>query len=825
MTNAPAICTIISKNYLAHARTLTQSYLAQHPDGRVFVCLVDQIDGYYDPANEPFETVLSDQLGIPNWTTFSFKYSIMELNTAVKPYFMEYLFQNYDLDRLIYFDPDIVLYQPLAELNALLDQYGMVLTPHILKPLNDDRTPSELDLMQAGIYNLGFLAVSQRTHLQALFRWWKARLYNQCRVDFANAMFVDQRWMDLAPAMFPKVYIWRTPAANIAYWNFLHRRVEQSQNDSQTFVVDGLPVLFVHYSGFNVDQLEKVSKHQNRFVLSDLSAAQQSLMHDYRQRLLDNGFRVVSGWPYAYGQFGNRVPISDMARTWLLELDPDGRRWADPYNADTGSFFDFLNAPHFAEDTERPYLTNLAVHLYNAAPDVRAYLPTGLTTHQRDLMAWFCAYGKDRFKLDDVFLEPMGFNSAWGHSPLLGKLVSSGLRAANAGRQLGRQFGLAAVDKPYTATTYTRGVNVLGYLYMETGVGEVARSTLRSLAMIGYPARFKNIDADGGRTQDRSIDELGIPEGLDFPVNLMFVNADQTPVVRAALGAAAFEQHYTIGYWAWELPKFPTMWHDRLSMVDEVWGNSKFCLSGIAEIASIPVKVMPIQIEPEIDARFDRAHFGLPANRFLFLSAFDALSFTQRKNPQAVIRAFKKAFGGRRSGSEQPLLVVKVTNLNRSPEEQSIREMLAEVNGIIIDRYFSRVEVNSLINSCDAYVTLHRSEGFGLTLAEAMYMGKPTIGTDFSGNTDFMNAQNSYPIRYKLIPIEQTVGPYEAGQLWADADEDHAAAIMQQVVNTPDAELCRRAAADIRRMYSRDAVAQATQSRLDWIYANALKRN
>ena len=196
------IVTIGSKNYLAHIRTLALSYLQFHPDGQVFVCLVDQVDGYFDPANEPFITILADTLPIPNWQHFAFKYTILELNTAVKPFLLSVLFETYKLDKLVYFDPDIVLYRPLDDLEHLLDRYGVVLTPHILEPLNDNATPSEIDLLQAGIYNLGFVAFSQRTNLSQLLKWWQARLYDHCIRDVAHGLFVDQRWMDFAPVMF-----------------------------------------------------------------------------------------------------------------------------------------------------------------------------------------------------------------------------------------------------------------------------------------------------------------------------------------------------------------------------------------------------------------------------------------------------------------------------------------------------------------------------------------------------------------------------------------------------------------------------------------------
>src|SRR5260221_12437952 len=190
------IVTIASKNYLAHVRTLAQCYLEYHPHGKVFLCLVDRVDGYFDPADEPFTLILADDIGIPNWPYFSFKYNIVELNTAVKPFILKKLFDTYQFDKLVYFDPDIVLYAPLHELNALLDTYGVVLTPHILSPIspiNDTRFPSEFGILAVGMYNLGFIALSRRTNLYVLLLWWHGRLYYYCIYDPLRGFFVDQR--------------------------------------------------------------------------------------------------------------------------------------------------------------------------------------------------------------------------------------------------------------------------------------------------------------------------------------------------------------------------------------------------------------------------------------------------------------------------------------------------------------------------------------------------------------------------------------------------------------------------------------------------------
>ena len=164
-----AFFTIVSKNYLAYARVLCKSILKFHPDANIYVLLVDRLNGEFDPKKEPYQLVMLDELeNIPNREHLFFKYNVLELNTAVKPYFFDYLIEKLGYKKIVYFDPDIVVFQPLSDLLGLLDQHGMILTPHIMRPYNDDRKPSEIDINLSGIYNLGFLAISD-TPLNARF--------------------------------------------------------------------------------------------------------------------------------------------------------------------------------------------------------------------------------------------------------------------------------------------------------------------------------------------------------------------------------------------------------------------------------------------------------------------------------------------------------------------------------------------------------------------------------------------------------------------------------------------------------------------------------
>ena len=220
-----AACTIASNNYLAYAKVWAESMRRHHPEAALYACIVDRPDTNVAYSELPFETIFVQQLGIPVFENFAFRYDILELNTAVKPYLLSYLRDRLGHRRAFYFDPDIWVASPMPELVEALERHPIVLTPHIAEPLDDDERPQERLLRMAGIYNLGFVGFRLDSSTEKFLAWWSERLYRHCLNDLQQGLFVDQAWMDFAPAFVDRVGILRDPRYNVAYWNLPHRQL------------------------------------------------------------------------------------------------------------------------------------------------------------------------------------------------------------------------------------------------------------------------------------------------------------------------------------------------------------------------------------------------------------------------------------------------------------------------------------------------------------------------------------------------------------------------------------------------------------------------
>jgi predicted O-linked N-acetylglucosamine transferase (SPINDLY family)/glycosyltransferase involved in cell wall biosynthesis len=359
------------------------------------------------------------------------------------------------------------------------------------------------------------------------------------------------------------------------------------------------------------------------------------------------------------------------------------------------------------------------------------------------------------------------------------------------------------------------GLNIAGYVSGEFGIGEGVRANIRSVEAAGIPHAINNFTRSPHRHQDTSYDNFHRRDN-PFPVNLIQINADQVKAFLKYAGANYLKNRYNIGFWAWELPEFPPEWQPAFDYFHEIWTYSNFCAQAISIASPIPViKIAPSISFPAPSLR--REALELPENKFIFLFVFDFCSRIERKNPLAVIEAFKQAFGG----DDRALLILKSSNSDKFVEHQQLLNSAIAASDNIkhIDGYLSREKLNALIYNCDCYVSLHRCEGFGLTMAEAMFYGKPVIATAYSSNTEFMNIGNSFLVKYQLTEIPANCGPYKQGNIWADPDPEHAAYWMQYVFKNyaETKKISAIAAREIQTFLSPQVAGNTIRKRLEYI--------
>jgi glycosyltransferase involved in cell wall biosynthesis len=363
------------------------------------------------------------------------------------------------------------------------------------------------------------------------------------------------------------------------------------------------------------------------------------------------------------------------------------------------------------------------------------------------------------------------------------------------------------------------GVTVVGYLRAATGLGEAARSDARALAAAQVDFSLVDFCIDDMVVANDDSWNHKLTRRFSYQANLMHFNPDMMLRFRQQFPEPLFRGRYNIGCWIWELPVIPDAWRECLADFDEIWTGSEFSRQAIAAVTTVPVLTMPSSVAPEPDPALGRPAFGLPDGKFLFLVMYDVMSAQDRKNPQGAIAAFREAFG---AGDAGVGLIIKINHAASDPAEVAqLRQLVSGLSqAYVLDQPMSRREVISLISLCDAVVSLHRSEGFGLVLAEAMALGRPVIGTNWSGNIDFMRPGNSCLVDARLVPVRSRHPLYlYADQCWADPDVGQAASWMRRLREEPAlaAEIGRQGRETMRQEFSPAVVGALMRRRLEAI--------
>jgi glycosyltransferase involved in cell wall biosynthesis len=360
------------------------------------------------------------------------------------------------------------------------------------------------------------------------------------------------------------------------------------------------------------------------------------------------------------------------------------------------------------------------------------------------------------------------------------------------------------------------GVNVIGFPQGMLGLGEDARVAALAIETLSVPVVVVNAPISGPAKREHSADRL-LSENLRYGISMFCLPPAE--MIRLALegGRHIIESNtYKIGAWPWELPHWPEAFGRADDLVNEIWAQSRYVESVYSTLGRKPVFHMPMTVQIPRPVNPDRRRFGLAEGRFLFYLMFDGNSWLSRKNPMAGVHAFHKAFG---SGNEPVGLVVKAMNVrDDDPEWQAIYRLAVKDSSRIkiISEHLSRQDTIDFMASCDAYISLHRAEGFGRVIAEAMLLEQPVVATNFSGNLDFCTQKTSYLVDGALVPLRNGDYLFHDGQYWCDPDIDIAAAQLRCLYENPveRANIAFAGRARVENDYSQIAVANAYRQRL-----------
>ena len=769
------LCTIATRAQLARVRVLADG-VREHHRGTLRVLVIDDHDVEADETEEQFARVSASELGLPrgDLLRLAMLFELDDLLTAVIPVLLRTLL-GAGARGVVFLGAQTAVYAPLDDLGSLAAERGAVLAPRRDRPLpTDGRVPDESALLDAGLFDTNLIAVGPQV-LGVLDDWTTTvkALDPGDRPETASNR--ARGWIDLLLA--GGAARLEDPTVGVARWNLDERALEV--RDGRT-VVSGRPLRSFDFSGFDPDAphvLAPLAAGEQPRTAESEGRAVAALRTEYASRLRLAG-RTTDDTSSSFDRLGDGTPIDATMRTLYREalLTASGPDLEPPNPLAPGggeAFVAWLREPTVPD----------------VAPRVGRYLAR----------VWSdSALLRDEYpELDSATAEVF---ESWCrlHADLPACVLPT--EAETEQRLANRRRARPKGPRP-------GGVNVVGYMGAALGLGEVARNLAEALEGAGVPVAAVTNPA----TASRELYEFDCvtPDAAPYDLNLFVVTADVLAPLAGRLGADFFAERRSIGLWFWEAERFrPGAPTPATVLLDEVWAPSAFVRGAVdAAVPERPVETVPIPVPvPTPPNGIDRSVLGLPEDRFVFLFMFDYFSVMKRKNPLGLIDAYRRAF----APSDGATLVLKSINGSaRLADLEAVRAAAAGRPDIVVwDEYLPPDRHAAMLGCCDVYVSLHRAEGLGLTMAEAMALGKPVVATGYSGNLEFMNDDVAFLVSSTLVPIGAGVDPYPADARWADPDLEHAAVLMRTIFDdrARAAEVGRRAADLIRSRWSASTV-------------------
>ncbi len=358
-----------------------------------------------------------------------------------------------------------------------------------------------------------------------------------------------------------------------------------------------------------------------------------------------------------------------------------------------------------------------------------------------------------------------------------------------------------------------QGINLVGYLNHVIGLGESARQFASSLEAGGIPHSLAAVDLGPTVPMLNGAEIPWVGEAdLPYDTTVLWCNPD---VYGKAVDPTTLAGKHVVARWAWELAEVPDSWSAVANEFSEIWTASRFVADAVSSGVDVPVRVMRQAVATAPPAPLDRQRWGIPDDHTMFLYMFDYHSMMKRKNPLGLVEAFRTAFPQRQGVT----LLIKTINAPNDPvDAATLQNAVADIPSIrLVDVAVSGYERASLLAGCDVYVSLHRTEGFGMTMAEAMSYGRPVIATGFGGNLEYMTPDNSYIVPASPTEVGTGVRVYPPDGIWGEPDLSAAASMMRQAVDNPEDARRRgaEAAKHIETFHSHRAVGESVQRELE----------
>ena len=721
------IFTIIAPNYGAQAMILGESVLQSLPES-IFriVLLQDCGDVTYiqKGINEylRLNNSTSDHKAVSfqdfDWNSFDVlhavnKYDLLEFATSVKPsILLNYINSGYD--RVTYLDPDIQVFADFTE--ALDSSKCISVTPHIFTDFPmDSKLPNHQSILNAGIYNLGFISVTSES--LAFLKWWREKLNNFCLMDVRNGFHVDQRWVDWATC-FADIDVVRDPGFNVAYWN-LHERTVIGKLDyevefmkSQTY-----KLRFFHFSGFIGPNVQKISRHNTR-TFPKMPALDNVLKNYFERKLFWKRFLGATHW-----SLGGRFAGESLPRAWRMEIPSTNQKKYKHIHEDVfklqyssrcecancGSNFAQNSTAHFLKLINRNYISELNI----------------LTMKQ-----------------------------------IKKKLVQNKYSE-----------NLLGLNKSYPESKSS--LLLIGYFGAPTGVGQIARNTLRLLEDSGISVNIHIIPT--GFDDESIYNEYQTKHQMNGKESkvIAFVNADMWIEHLVKTRLIDLKHQTVAGVWAWEIENFPDYFKYAAQYVSQIYAISQFSASALGVHLGQKIDVFPTF--GNIPLQTDQLEPPQSNQAKYVLARFDSKSVIERKNPQAILNVWELV----KNKLTDYNLLLKTIDLRKYASVDLIERIQNCERVQLIDEIYSEDQNASLTKGASAYVSLHRAEGLGLNILEALAADIPTVVTNYSGLSEEIE-RFVFPVDYKLIPIGDNAAPYPPEGFWADPLTDSAA---EQLLN------------------------------------------